>query len=190
MIDLFQLPNDTTKSGFVLVTAGVPSSIKCNLAASSSPTTTSDASVGYAVGSIWINTTLKIPFVCVDSTNGAAVWRSFTENSLSANYGIASGTNTYSLTLSPALTAYVNGQVVFVRFTNANTGASTLNVNGVAAKNIFKNGIALVTGDIQANSMAVLAFNTSDNRFDMVAGGTASSGTTSTTIDPLLIIGG
>lgn len=63
----------------------------------------------------------------------------------------ASGTDTYTASVTPSLTAYVNGQPFLVKFTNANTGASTLNIDTLGAKNIQKNGsIALTKGDIQA----------------------------------------
>lgn len=74
MRSLFTTPPDTTKNGFVLTTSGVPSVIKANLAAATDPLVTSDAAAGYAVGSIWINTTLDKVWQCVDSTNGVAVW--------------------------------------------------------------------------------------------------------------------
>lgn len=66
-------------------------------------------------------------------------------------YGVASGTDTYTLTPTPAITAYVAGQEFIVKFTNANTGAATLNVSSVGAKDITKGvSTALVAGDIVA----------------------------------------
>lgn len=38
------------------------------------PVATDDSASGYAVGSVWINTTLDKAFVCVDATATAAVW--------------------------------------------------------------------------------------------------------------------
>ncbi len=187
MINLFDLPTDTTQSGFVVVANGVPTAIKANLAAATDPTVNSDSSAGYAVGSLWINTTLDKVFVCVDASVGAAVWRSFIDASLSANYATTAGTDTYTASLSPALQAYVNGLQVNIRFGNANTGASTLNLNGLGAKNIYKNGAALSAQDIKAGMLAVLVYNSSDSRFDMVAGG--SSGSSSTGVEPFLFIG-
>lgn len=51
------------------------------------------------------------------------------------------GTAAKVVTLSPALTELKTGEVIFVKFTNANTVANpTLNVNGLGAKNIRRYG--------------------------------------------------
>lgn len=72
----------------------------------------------------------------------------------------ASGTDTYTATLSPAITAYVVGQKFQVLFTNANGGASTMAFNGLAALAITKNGAtALAAGDIAAGSIKILAYD-------------------------------
>ncbi len=72
----------------------------------------------------------------------------------------ASGIDTYIVTPSPAITAYAAGQVFLVTFTNANTTASTLNVNGLGAKAITKNGaIALERGDIAAGDQRLLSYD-------------------------------
>ena len=46
--------------------------------------------------------------------------------------------NTYAIALTPAVTAYVAGQVFHFKAGNTNTGASTLNVNALGTKNIKK----------------------------------------------------
>jgi len=66
--------------------AGAYVVIKTNLNASTNPLVTSDAAAGYSVGSIWINTTADTAYVCLDTTNGAAVW---TEITAGAGGGIA-----------------------------------------------------------------------------------------------------
>jgi len=61
------------------------------------------------------------------------------------------GTNTITAALSPvALTAYATGQVFTFIPANANTGATTLNVDSVGAKNIFSGGAALIGGELVA----------------------------------------
>ena len=74
--------------------------------------------------------------------------------------GTASGTDAYVLTLSPALTSYAFGQVFDIKFTNACTGVCTLNINGIGAKNILKNGsLALKSGDILAGQVFSLFYD-------------------------------
>ena len=48
--------------------------LKHNLAASAAPTTGDDSGDGYAVGSLWIDTTADKGYVCLDATAAAAVW--------------------------------------------------------------------------------------------------------------------
>jgi len=55
----------------------------------------------------------------------------------------------YVITPSPSIGAYAEGQKLVFRATNANTGASTLNVNGLGALAIQTNdGVALSGGEI------------------------------------------
>lgn len=52
-------------------------------------------------------------------------------------YSTDSGSaNAYAVTPAPAVTAYATGQIVTLKPANANTGASTLNVDALGAKNI------------------------------------------------------
>jgi len=72
----------------------------------------------------------------------------------------ASGTNTYLLSAYPSLFDLSEGLILTVRFTNANTAASTLNVNSIGAKSILNtSGGALVIGDITAGSTRQLVFD-------------------------------
>lgn len=72
----------------------------------------------------------------------------------------ASGTNTYTATMNPAITEYTSGRRYFVRFTNGNTGAATLNLNSLGAKSIKKNAATdLGSGDIQPNQALCLVYD-------------------------------
>lgn len=62
-----------------------------------------------------------------------------------------SGTNTITATASPALTAYATGNAFYFVPANTNTGATTLNVDSLGAKNIFAQGAACVGGEIRQN---------------------------------------
>jgi hypothetical protein len=52
---------------------------KNNLAASVAPAVTDDVDLGYTVGSRWIDTTADKEYVCLDNTDGAAVWTETTQ---------------------------------------------------------------------------------------------------------------
>lgn len=72
---------------------------------------------------------------------------------------VASGTDTYTIT-EPLPAAYSNKERFLVRFTNANTGAATLNRNDLGAKDIKKaDGSALAAGEIAAGATYLLAYN-------------------------------
>lgn len=68
------------------------------------------------------------------------------DNNYAADAGAA---NAYVVTLTPAPAALNAGLIVRFKAANANTGAATLNVNGLGAKNIVhRDGSALLSGEI------------------------------------------
>lgn len=74
--------------------------------------------------------------------------------------GTSSGTNTITCSLSPAITAYATGMVIRFKAGGANTGAATVNVNSVGAKDIKKDvSTALASGDIASGQMVTLAYD-------------------------------
>jgi len=72
----------------------------------------------------------------------------------------AEASDTYVVTLDPVPAAYVAGMTIRVKFNTANTAAATINVNGLGAKNITKNGTtALQTGDISVAQVGTLVYD-------------------------------
>jgi len=99
----------------------------------------------------------------VDFTTGAQV-----QNSSLTFLSSVAGTNTIVGTLTPAITAYQAGQMFSFISAGANTGAVTLNVNGVGAKSITKAGsTALAAGDITANTIIIVQYDGTE--FQLVA---------------------
>lgn len=71
----------------------------------------------------------------------------------------AVGTDSYGITLT-GFTAYVAGQTFKFKAGTANTGACTLNVNGLGAKTIKKDVSSdLATGDILANQIVTVIYD-------------------------------
>lgn len=86
----------------------------------------------------------------------------------------ASGTNSYTVTVTDDFTSYVDKAHFKVKFENANTGAATLNVNGLGAKNLRKciPGVgfaALDAGDIQDGQILEVAYD--GTNFQIIGGG-------------------
>lgn len=70
------------------------------------------------------------------------------------------GTDSYAITISPAITAYTAGQRFTFKAGTVNTGPCTLNVSGLGAKTIKKNvSVDLQTGDILANQIVEVEYD-------------------------------
>ena len=78
-------------------------------------------------------------------------------------YGTATGTNTKAITLSPAPSSYYEGLCFAFKNETQNTGAVTINVNGMGAKAIKKpNGNDLPAGFLKAGSIYTVRYNGSN----------------------------
>jgi hypothetical protein len=91
--------------------------------------------------------------------NGTAVSDSATFGQIQtsvATYGVdASGTDSYAITLTPALSAYVAGQSFDFYAATTNTGTSSLNINALGAKTIKKD----VNTDLANNDIKIGQIN-------------------------------
>lgn len=86
-----------------------------------------------------------------------------------------SGTDTYTVTSTPSPGSYVNGYKKAVKFTNANTGVSTINFNSIGAITLRKSdGSALSLGDIAAGSVWWVIYDGTASQFRLT-GGSGSS---------------
>ncbi|MGO4125725.1 hypothetical protein AB4Z01_15090 [Inquilinus sp. YAF38] len=74
--------------------------------------------------------------------------------------GVSTGSaNAQVLTMSPALPGYFQGMLLTFIAGFANTGATTLNINGLGAIPITKPGGGLDPGDITANGITVVVYS-------------------------------
>lgn len=86
----------------------------------------------------------------------------------SADTGAA---NAYVVTLPLAPVANFNGTVINFLPAFTNTGASTVNVNGLGVKSILKKGsLALTAGDIVAGSIAMIVFDGTNYKLMNIGG--------------------
>lgn len=79
-------------------------------------------------------------------------------------YAVVTGTaNNYVAALTPALSAYAEGVSFRLKINVDNTGASTVNVNGLGVKSIKKsNGSDVNAGQLKAGSVHTLVYNGTD----------------------------
>jgi hypothetical protein len=101
------------------------------------------------------------------------------------------GTDTLTGTLSPALGAYATGNLFSFVAANTNTGAATINLNSLGAKNITKQGTtALIAGDIASGRVHLIEYD--GTRFQLLnpasstGTGAAVFATSPTLVTPLL----
>ena len=84
-------------------------------------------------------------------------------------YGVTAGSaNTYTLNLSPSPSAYTDGMGIVVKINVANTGAATINVNGLGAKPMVDGkGSALAAGKLKINAIYSLKYNSAWGTFQL-----------------------
>lgn len=88
-------------------------------------------------------------------------------------HATATGTDTYVATIT-GVTAYADADAYLIRFTNGNTGTSTLNVNGLGAKTLYRNNDGvLLGGDIWDGAEMLCVYNSTTNGFQCI--GTTSN---------------
>ena len=94
-----------------------------------------------------------------------ALWRD-----LLGGAKIATGTNTLALTTGLTLAAYAQGMMFAFENTTQNTGAVTINVDTIGAKDIKKfHDVALASGDLEAAGIYVIAYEATAGNFQLLS---------------------
>jgi hypothetical protein len=82
------------------------------------------------------------------------------------NYAVDTGVANAYVVAPAAVTAYADGLLISFRTSNPNTGASTINVNGIGVKSIKRtSGEALGVGDILADIPVELRYSSATGFF-------------------------
>ena len=83
-------------------------------------------------------------------------------------HGTASGTDTYTVTIAGP-TSYADGDAYLIRFTNGNTTGCTLNINGLGARDLYRNNDGpLLGGDIANGGEMLCIYNSTLSRFQVI----------------------
>lgn len=172
--------NGNPYSGAVLKAYRAGTTTNIPFATGSDGVTTATSIALNANGNPEVSGSVVIPYLSEDyklslypsqsaaDSNTGAVW-TVDELPLSGNanavrylgYSADTGSaDAYILSPSPAISAYETGMVVTLKPTNANTGASTLSVSGLSAKDIKDaNGNAISAGQLNTSGIFQLTYN-------------------------------
>lgn len=89
----------------------------------------------------------------------------------------AEASDAYVISLDPTIYSYVTGQIVTFKANTANTGAATINVDGLGAVDIKKNyNEDLATGDILADQIVMLIYDGTNFQMLSQLGNAANTG--------------
>ncbi|PUA19570.1 phage tail protein [Glaciimonas sp. PCH181] len=161
--------NNTVRQGNCVV------AVKAGTAATTGSQTTPAADVGY-IG-LWVVTVANGQATIVAGNIAAAANQSILPGSLLAslqgnlaNYAADTGTaNTYVISYSPAVASLKDGMVLWFNAKIANTGASTVAVNGIAAVPLLGAAhSALQGGEIIANGRCMVVYNSTISSFVLI----------------------
>lgn len=85
-------------------------------------------------------------------------------------YAVAGGTaNAITATFSPARPAHQEGVRLYIKLAANNTGAATVNINGLGAVNLVKpGGAALASGDLKSGDIICIVYN--GTTYEVVSG--------------------
>jgi hypothetical protein len=115
--------------------------------------------------------TTNTPSASTDYAAADGTWKTMSGGGGGAGsiiHGTASGTDTYTVTLS-GVTSYADGDAYLIRFTNGNTTGCTLNVNSLGAIPLYRNNDGeLIGGDIISGGEMLCVYNSTTNRFQVI----------------------
>lgn len=131
---------------------------------------------------LWIPPNVSYKYVLAPPTDTdpptAGIWT--TDDVVSSQLitlygGVDTGSvNAYVINFTANFSAYTDGIVIYWVPSNANTGASTINVNGLGAISIVnQNGAALTAGQLLSNQVAVVIYK--GGNFLLISSGLVSS---------------
>lgn len=120
-------------------------SAKNNFNATTNPGVTDDASAGYGEGSKWVNKTADESFVCLDATEGAALWAN---TSLTADdLGSLAFQEASNVTITGGVITVTSATIGGVEIAGGNVGGRDVSTDGAKLDGIEAGATADMTGD-------------------------------------------
>jgi hypothetical protein len=153
----FTLTGQTPQTPFFTLESTKP--IKNNFEATTNPTTETDTSLGYQVGSTWINVSTDEAYLCVDATISGASWIGSTAELHSELNGLGADDHTqYHLTDG---TRPITGPIVTTGGNARGTNSIDLQLTRTLATQVASGNYSVILGGTD---------NTAANPYDLVYG--------------------
>lgn len=92
-------------------------------------------------------------------TASSAAWANDADTSVYNYLSSVSGTNTITATGPTSMTAYAAGQMFKLVPAATNTGATTVNINAIGAKNVFSGGAACIGGELVISVPSLVVYD-------------------------------
>jgi hypothetical protein len=176
----YQTSTGALASGYVLKAYRAGTSTVISMATDYTGATTATSIALNASGYPVVSSNVVIPHLAEDykfalyptqaaaDANSGAIWTvdnirlsNISNAERLVNYAADSGSaNAYVISPDPSISAYAAGQIVTLKAATANTGASTLQISGLATKNIlFPDGSSLYSGAIKSGGVYSLMYD-------------------------------
>lgn len=124
---------------------------------------------GRTTNKVWIKQRYSIR---VDDLNDVQQYQSL-DNGEPGSVGVTTldnvaGADTITATASPTITALLDKETYVFKTVSINSGAVTLNIDGIGAVSVVKHrGVALEQGDFAADEIITVIYNATSNTFDI-----------------------
>lgn len=126
---------------------------------------------GRPTNKIWVDGKYSMQ---VNDINGVQVFQDLDRGTDTLDVDITAlsnvaGNNTITATTVDVITSYVDKSIYIFTAVQANTSATTLNIDGVGAKAVVKNNdLPLADGDIKEDDNVFVSYNSTNNNFSIL----------------------
>lgn len=132
------------------------------------PGVANDSAHGCVVGTVWIDTTADICYVCVDSLVGNAVWKQLSDTLISTHAALTTGIHGLAITAGQTLTVTTGGTLGSAAYTayTADLLATGATVGATSVIQAFTNGVqtSTINGGTAANDDITIQGTTNATR--------------------------
>jgi hypothetical protein len=122
-------------------------------------------------GVIWIETSASIPYVRSIRRYEGADWRRIPAPPAQVYFLDTGAANTITISTGESINdaGFINGRVFVIKLNASVTGATTITVDSIAAKSLYKSGTTeIASGDLVAGQLIMVGYDTTAGHFELL----------------------